>query len=271
MTPDGTQVAVHVDEGDGNTDTWIYDIQRRTLTLLTFDGDNSVPVWSPDGERVAFSSGRSGSYDLMWKRADGGGDAEVLLRQDNGQFPISFSRDGRVLAFYEVHPFTKRDIWVLPLEGDRTPIPFLVTPANERAPMFSPDGRWLAYVSDESGRDETYVQSYPGPGGKQQISPDGGTEPLWAHTGRELFYRVGNKVMVVDIEPGSEFKAGAPRELFEGAFLMSTPVFAYPRWDISSDGKRFLMVMSEPAPAPSRLSVVFNWFEELAQLAPGQR
>ena len=156
-------------------------------------------------------------------RADGSDEAEVLLTAENGQFPISWSRDGELLAFYEVNPLTRRDIWVLPLEGDREPTPFLVTPAGERAPMFSPYGRWLAYVSDESGRDEVYVRPYPGPGGRRQISPNGGTEPLWAPSGGV------------------------------------------------ADGQRFLMVMNEQETAPSQLSVVFNWFEELEQRVPGER
>ena len=126
---------------------------------------------------------------------------------------------------------------MLPIAGDREPIPFLVTPASERAPMFSPDGGWLAYVSDESGRDEVYVRPYPGPGGRRQISPDGGTEPLWAPSGGELFYRNGSKMMTVTVETSSEFSAGTPRELFEGAFAVSTSAFAYPRYDVSSDGQ----------------------------------
>ena len=271
LSPDDSLVAVFVDELDGNLDVWVYDIDRSTLTLLTYDGDNSNPVWMPDGERIAFSSSRLGNYDVFWKRADGSDEAEALLTRQNGQFPMSSTRDGRYLGYYEVNPDTGWDLWVLPTGGDRVPEPFLVTSANERAQAFSPDGRWLAYVSDETGRDEIYVQAFPGPGGKQQISPEGGREPHWAASGREIFYRNDGKMMAAAVQLSPEFRAAAPETLFEGVFLESPSIFGYPRYDVTADGQRFLMVVGDERPVHTQLRFVFNWFDELRRLAPTAR
>ena len=180
---------------------------------------------------------------------------------------MSWSPDGQLLAFVEVNPTTGYDIWVLRL-SDRKAQPFLRTPFNETAPRFSPDGHWLAYISDESGRYEIYVQPYPGPGGKWQISTEGGTEPVWNRNGRELFYRSGDKMMAVDIATQPAFTAGKPRMLFEGPYV-PTPV-TIPNYDVSPDGQRFLMLKpSEQAQAaPTQINVVLNWFEELKQKVP---
>jgi hypothetical protein len=159
---------------------------------------------------------------------------------------------------------------VLPL-GDRKAQPFLRTPFTEGAANFSPDGRWLAYISDESGRPETYVQPYPGPGGKWQISTTGGTEPVWSRNGRELFYRSGNKMMAVETTMQSGFSAGKPRVLFEGQYL--TSVFPQPgvAYDVSADGQRFLMVKeTERAQSTAQINVVLNWLEELKRRVPVQ-
>jgi dipeptidyl aminopeptidase/acylaminoacyl peptidase len=180
---------------------------------------------------------------------------------------MSWSPDGQLLAFIEVNPSTQRDIWVLRM-GDRKPQPFLRTRLDERSPRFSPDGRWLVYVSNESGRYEIYVQPYPGPGGKWQISTEGGTEPAWNPNGRELFYRSGNKMMAVDIATQPGFAAGTPRMLFEGQYQPSPVVVA--NYDVSPDGQRFLMLKpSEQAQAaPTQINVVLNWFEELNRRVP---
>ena len=163
---------------------------------------------------------------MFWKPADGSGTEERLTTSQYPQVAQSWSPDGKVLAFHEVHPTTGRDIWLLPLEGDRKPRPFLQTSFNERVPMFSPDGRWLAwlaYVSDESGREEVYVQPFPGPGGKWQISTEGGSEPVWARNGRELFYRNGQKMIAVEITARPTFAAARPRLLFEAPYIVRIP------------------------------------------------
>ena len=140
----------------------------------------------------------------------------------------------------------------------------------EGAPIFSPDGHWLAYISNESGRPEVYVQPYPGPGGKWQISTEGGTEPIWNRNGRELFYRSGNKMMAVDITTQPSFSAGKPRMLFEGQYVADDWPLITAAYDVSADGQRFLMVKPRPSrlPSPTQINVVLNWFEELKQKVP---
>jgi Tol biopolymer transport system component len=189
---------------------WLYDLSWRTLTRFTFVGNYSQPVWTPDGKRIAFQSNKEGPLNVFWQMADGSGGLERLTTGEYLQAPHSWSTDGQVLAFVEIDPTTGIDIWVLRL-GDRKAQPFLRTPFNEGKPRFSPDGCWLAYISDESGRYEIYVQPYPGPGGKWQISTEGGAEPMWNPNGRELFYCSGDKMMAVDIATQPSFSAGKPR------------------------------------------------------------
>ena len=269
LSPDGRQVALAI-EGQ-EVQTWLYDLSRETLTRLTFEGDlNLNPIWTPDGKRIAFNSNKEGVANVYWQLADGSGRAERLTTSEDTQFPMSWSPDGQQLAFVEVSSTTGYDIWVLRL-SDRKAQPFLRTPFNESAPRFSPDGRWLAYISDESGRYEIYVQPYPGPGGKWQISTEGGTEPVWNPNGRELFYRSGNKMMAAEITMQPGFSADKPRVLFEGPYV-PTP-FSFPNYDVSRDGQRFLMLKSSEAgeAAPTQINVVLNWFEELKRRVPGAK
>jgi Tol biopolymer transport system component len=204
--------------------------------------------------------------NIFWQRADGGGGLEHLITSEYNNFPMSWSPDGQLLAFVEVNPTTGYDIWVLRM-SDRKAQPFLRTPFNESTPRFSPDGRWLAYISDESGRFEIYVQPYPGLGGKWQISTEGGAEPVWNPNGRELFYRSGDKMMAVDIATQPSFASGKPRMLFEGQY--SPAPGTTPNYDVSPDGQRFLMIKpSEAGEAPTQINVVLNWFEELKQRVP---
>ena len=180
---------------------------------------------------------------------------------------MSWSPDGQLLAFIENNPATGQDIWVLRLD-DRKAQPFLRTRFNEGAPRFSPDGRWLAYYSDESGRKEVYVKPYPAPGGKWQISTDGGMEPVWNRNGREIFYRSGDKMMAADIASQPSFAAGKPQMLFERTYVPSTGTA--PNYDVSPDGQRFLMLkpVEQARAAPTQINVVLNWFEELKQKVP---
>jgi Tol biopolymer transport system component len=274
LSTDGRRVAVTIDEqGD---QVWLYDLSRETLTRWTFEGNrNTAPAWTPDGKRIAFESNKEGPQNIFWQLADGSGGLERLTTSDDNHFPLSWSPDGQLLAFVDFNPTTGRDIWVLRM-GDPSPgsgqvrkaQPFLRTPFDETAPQFSPDGRWLAYASNESGPYEIYVQPYPGPGGKWQISTEGGTEPAWNRNGRELFYRSGNKMMAVDVTTQPSFSVGKPRMLFEGPYGLS-PV-SFPNYDVSPDGQRFLMVKpSEPeGAAPTQINVVLNWFEELKRRVP---
>jgi len=266
LSPDGRRVSVTVQEQEDQV--WLYDLTRETLTRLTFEGNtNSNGIWTPDGKRIAFGSSMEGASNIFWQLADGSGGLERLTTSEYNHFPMSWSPDGQLLAFFEINPTTQRDIWVLQM-SDRKAQPFLRTPFNESAPRFSPDGRWLAYVSDESGRREIYVQPYPGPGGKWQISTEGGTEPTWNRNGRELFYRSGDKMMAVDITTQPGFAAGKPRLLFEGHY-QPTPGTT-PNYDVSPDGQRFLMIKptEQAQAAPTQINVVLNWFEELKQKVP---
>jgi eukaryotic-like serine/threonine-protein kinase len=282
LSPDGRRVAVGITEQESQL--WLYDLSRETLTRWTFEGNvNGYPVWTPDGKRIAFISNKEGPTNIFWQLADGSGGLERLTTSDYTQTANSWSPDGQLLAFQEFNPTTQRDIWVLrmgdpsassgqaPSAGSgqvRKAQPFLRTRFDEASPRFSPDGRWLAYVSDESGSREIYVQPYPGPGGKWQISTEGGTEPVWNPNGRELFYRSGGKMMAVDIRTQLNFAAGKARMLFEGQYAPTPGTLS--NYDVSLDGQRFLMLKpigSEEA-APTQINVVLNWFEELKQKVP---
>ena len=270
LSPDGQSVAV-MSEGD----IWLFDIARQTLTRLTFDeGPTTQPVWTPDGQYVAYRSIPEDDNILFWTRADGSGTEEQLTTGAPRQNPTSWSPDGQFLAFFKgpgVGGVADRDIWMMPLDGDREPRPFLETPFNELAAMFSPDGLWVAYVSDESGRNEVYVLPFPGPGGKRQISTEGGGHPQWARDGRELFYLNDLQMMAVDIETEPDFTVGTPTPLFEGGFV-SRAGGPFPVYDVSADGQRFLMVQSasliDSEAAPPQINIVLNWFEELKERVP---
>jgi eukaryotic-like serine/threonine-protein kinase len=269
LSPDGRTVAVGVSERE--THIWLYDLARETSTRFTFEGIvNHNPTWTPDGKRIAFNSDKDGETSIYWQLADGSGGLERLTTSPYPNIPMSWSSDGQLLAFIESNPTTGSDIWVLRL-SDRKPQPFLQTSFNESVPRFSPDGHWLAYISNESGRFEVYVQPYPGPGRKLQLSTEGGTEPVWNRNGRELFYRSGDKMMAVDISSQSGFTAGKPRMLFEGRYER-TPATS-PNYDVSLDGQHFLMLKpSEQGTAPpTQINVVLNWFEELKRRVPADK
>jgi serine/threonine protein kinase/Tol biopolymer transport system component len=266
ISPDGRQIAVSIQERDSQI--WLYDLSRQTLHRLTFDGNiNNSPAWTSDGKRIAFTSTKDGPLNICWQLADGSGAMEKLNTSENTQVPISWSPDGKLLAFLEVDPTTGYDIGVLHLDNRKVES-FLRTPSNESVPRFSPDGRWLAYISDESGRYEIYVQPYPGPGGKRQISSEGGTEPTWNPSGGELFYRNGNKMMAVEVTTQPSFVAGKPQMLFEGPY--ATTALTNPNYAVSSDGKRFLMLKSaeQGEAEPTQIKLVLNWTEELKRLVP---
>ena len=264
LSPDARRVAVAIQEQE--MQVWQYDLSRGSLTRLTFEGNsNQVPAWTRDGKRIAFGSNKEGPMNIFWGPTDGSGGLERLNTSEHNQGPMSWSPDGQLLAFVELNPTTGWDIWVLRM-ADRKAQPFLRTPFNENSPRFSPDGRWLAYISDESGRYEVYVQPYPGPGGKWQISTEGGMEPVWNPNGRELFYRTENKMMAVDISTQSSFSAGKPRLLFSEPYL-PTPIVPA-NYDVSPDGQRFLMLKPAEQTAATQINVVLNWFEELKQKVP---
>ncbi len=271
LSPDGTRLAVSISTG-GKDNIWVYDLDRDALNRLSSGtvGDY-FPVWSPDAARIAYISGG----DIVWQAADGSEDAETLLRGafQNNFTLSSWSRDGRLLAFSRTND-KLADIWLLSLEADRRLRPFLETPADERGAVFSTDGRWIAYISNESGRYEVYVRSYPGPGGKSQVSTEGGIQPAWSRSGREIFYRNGDKLMAVGVETEPAFRLSKARLLFEGRFVGAAGPYSYnvlgrATYDVAPDGEHFVMLQENES---ARIQIVLNWAEELkAKVLPARR
>ncbi len=268
LSPDGRKIALHI--RPPSDDIWVYDLGRGTLARLTFQpGEDESPAWSPDGKRVAFSSSLTDRpRSVVWKNADGSGTEDVITTTGFHIHLGSFTHDGRLLAYTNYESETRGDIWLLPLTEERKPRPFLNTPFNEIDPKISPDGRWIAYASDETGREEVYVQSLEGSGGKYQISTDGGFGALWARNGRELFYRKDNKAMAVTVTTNPGFAASTPRTLFEGTYDI------HPRregvWDITPDGQRFLMVRpTAHESSQDQFRVVLNFSTEIKRRTSG--
>ena len=255
FSPDGRHVAVAIDPRP--SEVWVYDLERQSRVPLA--GVLST-VWTRDGRRVAFAL----RGDLAWQAADGSTSAEVLLERPATQFPMSWSPDGRLLTFDDRHPTDGYDIWVLPVDGE--PRPLVATPADETNGEFSPDGRWLAYESDVSGRVEVYVRPFPEVSElRVPISTGGGHTPVWSPDATEIFYMTGTAVMVVSVQDtGDTLVPGLPEQLFSG------PFDAQQRWnfDVAPDGASFVMVEIDPDLVPSRFQVVQHWFDELQRLVP---
>jgi len=239
----------------------VYDIPHQTLTRLTSQARSLSPVWTSDGKRIIYRSVRGGTLNLFGKAADGSGEEERLTVSQENQIPQSESADGQALVFMTLEG---RDLWVLPLVGDRKPRPFFTSPFAESGGAFSPDGHWLAYYSDESGRNEVYVQPFPAGGRKVQISRDGGAEPRWTRNG-ELFYRNDDKVMVVALTTQPTLTVGQSRVVFQGQYVTG----GISTFDVRSDGQRLLMIKEgEQAASATQIDVVLNWAEELKRLVP---
>jgi serine/threonine protein kinase len=263
ISPDGREVAVTVRNPD--PDIWVFNIERGTLRRVSFaPGEDEVPAWSPDGKRLAYAS--NSRHQFSWVPADGSAEEERLAPVESHVHIGSWSRDGKLLVYESFGKTTNREIWVLPIDGDRKPYPYLQTNFDSRSPVLSPDGHWLAYQSDESGQPEIYVQKFPGPGGKIQISTEGGTSPVWGKNGLELFYRNKEKQMVVSISTKGPFAAGNSRVLFENSAWMWQ---SGPNYDVTPDGKRIIGVELGQEIVSSPLHVVLNWKAELAdRMAP---
>ena len=287
FAPDGRRLAVDIAEASASqADIWVYEWARDTLSRLTLDPANDVkPVWTPDGRRIAFSSQRNGGVNnLYWQRADGTGDVQRLTTSKNIQYPASGHPSGKLLAFYEQRPQTDMDLMVLPLEGNEVsgwkpgePRVLLSTVFVEREPMFSPDGRWLAYVSNKTGSLEVYVRSFPGPGGEWQVSTGGGSMPTWSRSRGELFYAgIDNRIMVSGYAvEGDAFRADKPRIWSDVQFRTRPRNFLSRSFDLHPDGQRFaiakLVTGSETQAKLDRVVLVFNFFDELRRLAPATR
>jgi eukaryotic-like serine/threonine-protein kinase len=281
FSPDGRRLAIDISDGT-QSDIWIYDWERDTLSRLTFDPtDDLRPVWTPDGTRIAYSSRRGDkqNVNLWWQRADGTGEPQRLTDSVAQQTPSAFGPGGRILAFDEVSQGSKtaRDLMMLPIEGDDatgwkagTPTVFLQTPQNEGSAMFSPDGRWVAYISNETGGNEVYVRPYPGPGGKWQISTGGGDDPTWAPARSEFFFASNdNRLMVAPFSvSGASFQAEKPRVWTDKKFVArprppSRDVAIHP------DGKRFALASAQDGADEKidQIVIVFDFFDELRRAA----
>jgi serine/threonine-protein kinase len=269
LSPDGTRIALY--SSDRGNDLWIWDLRRATLTRLTLDsGQDQSPVWTPNG-RIIFSSNHGGQNHLWWQAADGTGTAERLTTSSNSQSPTGITPDGTAVVFNELVPTRGSDLLQLALDGTHRVTPLLQTKFDERNGIVSPDGRWLAYSSNSSGSLEIYVRPYPDVGGGQwQISTAGGRMPLWARSGRELFYvGVGGAVFRVAVDAsGAMWNAGTPTKLFEGRYFSGGG--SGRTYDVSPDGQRFLMIKAPGGDggAAVALVVVQHWDEELKRLVP---
>jgi eukaryotic-like serine/threonine-protein kinase len=265
LAPDGRRVAITV-SGEDHDDVWLYDLARETWSRFTSDGNSGFPLWTPDGQRLTYVSDKAGRENIYWKPLDGSAAEERLLTSDKSSFPFAWTRGG-ALAFVQVHPRTLQDIWIFRLDQRDKPSLFVDTPFGEGAPTLSPDGRWIAYVSSESGRNEIYVRPFEGAGEKITISSEGGNEPIWSANGREIFYRSGDAMMSVSVAAGPTLNVGRPQRLFERPYDPSLALWR--NYDVTPDGQRFLMLKTiEQDEAPAQINVVLNWFEELKRLAP---
>jgi Tol biopolymer transport system component len=270
VSPDGRRIAAAVlsaEEGD-QPDIWVLDRDANTFRRLTFDSGSLDPVWSPDGRRIAFGAkpgGRHFGRAVRWIPAGGADSAETLLPFEHGQHPAEFAPDGRALLLQIRHTVSGWDLWILPLPGERRPQPYLQGPSDEHSPAVSPDGRWLAYVSDEAGQNEVYVRPFPMPGNPVQVSSGGGREPRWAPSGRELFYRGQRGMVAVPVSTSPSFRAGRGTVLFDDKPYLSHEVGA--AYDVHPDGRRFLMIR-RGAETP-QVVVVLNWFDQLRAEAEG--
>jgi Tol biopolymer transport system component len=283
FAPDGRRLAMQI-AGPGPSDIWVYEWAQDTLTRLTFDpAFDSKPVWTPAGRRIGFASARAdkSTLNLYWQQADGTGDARRLTESKNQQRPASWHPSGKFLAFEEENPTTSWDLMILPMEGDDAsgwkpgqPTVFLNTPSAEREPMFSPDGQWLAYHSNESGRNEVYVRPFPGPGGRLQISTGGGTYPTWSRTKHELFYGLTGQIMVAPFAvAGDSFRAEKARLWSDGRYLERAGNRGF---DLHPDGERFAVAFAPAAQTPSgtkqdKVVFMFNFFDELRRIAPATK
>jgi Tol biopolymer transport system component len=261
LSPDGRRVGLWLEDATPNI--WVYDLARDALTRATFGADDHTALWSPDGRRIAFESSRSGVHQVYVQPADGTGEVTQVTTGEYDHYECDWSPDSQRLAYVESNPRTGADLWVVGLDGHMRPTPVASSPFNEKQAAFSPDGRWLAYVSDESGQNEVYVQPFPGPGPKRQVSTGGGEEPAWSGFSRELYYRIGGRMMAVKVHETGDFTADRPARLFEGLFYYTTtPSRTY---DVARDG-RFLMVAEpELEYAARQINIVVNWSAQLTQ------
>jgi serine/threonine-protein kinase len=263
LSPDGHRIAVEV-QGAAGADIWISDLGEHTTERLTREGYNNRPEWTPDGNRVMYTSSRAPSNALWWQPADGSASATMVLQDANPIREGVFTPDGRAVVYRVDTPDNNRDIKLVPLAGERRPVPLLASINDDKEPRVSPDSKWLAYVSNESGREEVYVRSLSGAGGRLPVSNDGGGEPLWSRDGKRLLYRAGARLIAATIATSPSLLVTARETLFEGPF--ATDLY-HPNYDVAPDGRSFVMV--RPVEENRQLVMVVNWIQELRQRTKG--
>jgi hypothetical protein len=270
LSPDGRRVVMSrwTDINFVSRDLWILDLVQHTRTRLTFDTTAAIPLWSRDGKRVAYARDVDGSHSsVWWVPADGSGAPESLVTMPGRWFPAAFDPSGRTLVLDGVRPQQpKAEIWQTSV-NDHTPRQVLAASFHNYNPSLSPDGRWMAYVSDESGRFEVYVRPFPGPGGRWQVSLNGGSEPVWSPAGGEIFYRTGDNMMSATVRTQGSFEVGARTKLFEGSYDVAPSGLL--NYDVSRDGRTFVMLQQVQGTAQS-VFVTLNWFDDLKRRTAGR-
>jgi Tol biopolymer transport system component len=264
ISHDGRRVAVDImDPQSGHSDIWIYDLARRVSTRFTFEpAVNAFPIWPPDDSRILFGSNRKGQFDLYQKMSSGTGSDEVFFAKESVKFPNDWSLDGRFVLYQTIDARSKTDwdLWIYSVE-EKKAFAFLSTPAAETFGCFSPDTRWIAYQSDESGKSEVYVTPFPGHAGKWLISAGGGKQPVWSRDGKEIFYlSADNKLMAVEVKADPAFEAGSPRALFD---IRIKAVLNGRTYDVAADGKRFLINAPVGEVTANPITLVQNWTAEI--------
>ena len=274
VSADGRKIVIHRADaravsGSGlpaSGGLWLYDIARETPSRLT-NGPADWPIWSADGTSIIYASNRPRTlWDILMAPVDGSAPAHELLARPLVQIPRAASPTGDALIYQEQYVDRPSALWRLPLRGTGEPRPLFGAGAGEMMPTFSPDARWIGYVSKQSGRDEVYVRSSTGEGSIWTISNGGGVEPVWSADGRELFYRADDKMMAVDVVPSTPISFGKPHVLFEGSYIFGATESQ--GFDVSRDGRRFLMLKPERRFEAMPLSVVVNWFDDLRRRVP---
>jgi len=268
LSPDARRLAAdRNDTQTGNRDIWLFDLARGASTRFTFrPAFNDSPVWSPDGRRIAFRSNREGLFNLYQKDASGAGEEELLVKTPANKFPTGWSPDGRWLLYHELDPKTRMDLWLLPLDG-RQPQPWLRTEFDEGHGQFSPDGQWVAYESNGSGRNEVYVRKFAPGGaagvGQSQVSTGGGEQPRWRGDGKELFYLgADRRLMAVEVKTiGGRFEAGLPRALFPTRAAITPSLYMV--YAVAPGGQRFLILTESEEVVSQPATVVVNWTARL--------
>jgi len=273
LSPDARKLAIEI-EGSSH-DVYVYDFASDVLSNMTTDGVSHWPVWSPDGRQIGYRAGPMGHFKLWQMPADRSRPAVHVPAEGHSQNAESYSPDGQAIVYTVMTPGAPTKIAVVSLQGNQQRQSLDDTKYAQGSPKFSPDGRWLAYCSNESGKPQVYVQAFPGPGPKIQISNDGGTDPVWKRTGGELFYRNGDNMMAVSVSTASAFTAGRPQELWKGHYSHGMASSCGPagltssNYDVTADGQRFLMIKDDDQDSAisTQVVVVLGWADEMSRLS----